>query len=54
MKYLMYVVFGLGMAVGTILYRSIESGPIAVLTLIAVIVVTAIATTAVEKKTEKK
>jgi len=54
MKYLKYIVFGLGMAVGIIAYRTIENTAIAALVLIAVIVVTAVVTTAVEKKTEKK
>ena len=54
MKYLKYIVFGLGTAAGIVAYRSIENTPIATLTLIAIIVVTAIITTAVEKKTETK
>ena len=54
MRYLKYIVFGLGTAIGVIAYRSIEDGRIAAIALIAVIIVTAIVTTIVENRTGEK
>ena len=54
MKNLKYIVFGIGVAVGMIIYRSIENSALAAIALIGVIILTAVLTTVVENKTEKK